>query len=355
MRIAIDARLVLGSSTGDSAYWTGLLEGFAKLAPDANFLFISNAAEPLGIPSHLKFEWITVRSKSSRYWSMVSLPLAARRARADLLHVQYNLSPLVGRRGVTTIHDVSFFVGPEWFKPSDLQVLRRFVPASARRAAAVLTVSDTSKSEIIRYIPAADGKTFATPLATPVHIERCSPPEAAALLQPFDIGEPFLLTVGTRWPRKNVRLAIDAANLAGRRLLVTGKAGWGKETLGEHAKTTGYLDSRTLSALYSSAALYLAPSFHEGFGLPVLEAFKCGCPVMCSEGGALPEVAGDAAQVVKSWDAEVWADQIKRLLAASSNLESLRNKGFERERKFSWERTAALTMDAYRWALGKAN
>jgi glycosyltransferase involved in cell wall biosynthesis len=353
--IAIDARLAAGESTGDSSYWTGLLYGLSRLSLKAKFLLYSNAERPAAIPSCDNFDWIRLPSSNSRWWSWVTLPLAARRRGARVLHTQYNLSPLAGRIGVTTIHDVSFFIGPDWFKPRDLMLLRRFVPASARRARRVITVSETSRAEIEHYLPQATGKTVAIPLACPIHIR---PDATVDVRSQLGIESPYLLTVGTRWPRKNMQLAIDAAAKAQFPLVVTGKPGWGPDNffssaqgqtnLREGAQAVGYVDGDTLSALYRQASLYLAPSRHEGFGLPLLEAFACGCPVMCSSGGALPEVADDAAMVMQSWRSTDWADAIRDLMQDSSKLNDLRRRGLERVAHFSWEETARLTMDVYR-------
>lgn len=260
------------------------------------------------------------------------------------MHTQYNLSPLA-RGGITTVHDVSFFIGPEWFKARDLLIMRRFVPSSVKRAARVIAVSETDKLEIESYIPAAKGKTAVTPLACPTHID---PTAEVDVRSQFDIEGPFLLTVGTRWPRKNMALAVEAASKTPYPLVITGKAAWGEGALPSTAKPTGYVDDKTLSALYREASLYLAPSRHEGFGLPLLEAFACGCPVLCSSGGALPEVAGDAAVVMKSWEAVDWTQAILELMNDSSKLDDLRRRGRNRLSHFSWERTAELTMDVYR-------
>jgi glycosyltransferase involved in cell wall biosynthesis len=340
--IAIDARLAGGDSTGDSSYWSGLLSGLSHLDTNARFLLYSNAERPAGIPNCDNFEWITLRSSSSRWFSLVAMPMAARRRNASVLHTQYNLSPLVGRTGVTTIHDVSFFIGPEWFRPRDLIILKRFIPATVRRAKRIITVSSTSKSEIERFLPAARGKTDVTPLACPLHID----PVSGQL--PPGVDGRYLLTVGTRWPRKNMQLAIDAAAKAQMPIVLTGKAAWGPEQMIGDVRTTGYVDSTTLSALYRHAALYLAPSRHEGFGLPLLEAFACGCPVMCSEGGALPEVAGDAAAVMHSWRSSDWADAIRELMKDSSKLDDLRRRGRARLAQFSWDETARLTLEVYK-------
>ena len=350
--VAIDARLVGASQTGDSTYWYGLLYGLSRIEPRAKFLLFTNSKPPSNAPESEKFRWIVTKSGNSRWWSMVRFPLAARSAGAELIHTQYTLSPLCGRQGVTTIHDVSFFIGPEWFKPRDRFLLQRSVPASAQRARRVLAVSETCKSEIERYVPAAAGKIAVTPNACPPWTRKMDRVTAKrAIATELGLKGPYLMTLGTRWPRKNMALAIEAFSKLSKernlQLVVVGKQGWGEEKTVPEMIATGYVRDELLGALYSGAELYLAPSFHEGFGIPVLEAFRCRCPVLCSSGGALPEVAGDAAVVQRTWDPDSWAKSIEALLDDSGNLQILREKGARREKEFSWEETARRTMNAY--------
>jgi glycosyltransferase involved in cell wall biosynthesis len=342
--VALDARLVGGTSTGDSSYWTGLLHGLSKLDIDLRFLLLSNAPKPMGIPESSNFVWRHVPAKSSRWWSYIAFPLHARREGAGVIHSQYSLSPLVGRRGITTIHDVSFFIGPEWFRPRDRMILSRTVPAAVKRARKVIGVSKTCIAEIERYIPAAKGKTVAIYNGLPPWVRRIEDPQP--VLDKYAIQRPYLLTVGTQWPRKNMKLAIEAAK--DHRLVVTGKSGWGDQA---QSGAVGYVSNEELCALYSGASLYLAPSRHEGFGIPVVEAFECGCPVICSTGGALPEVAGDAAIIEPTWDAGHWAETIREALADSSKLDELRQRGFERAKQFDWVESARQTVNVYREVL----
>jgi glycosyltransferase involved in cell wall biosynthesis len=350
--IAIDARLVSGTSTGDSTYWTGLLYGLARIDADVRVLLISNAVKPPEIPWCGKFEWHQVQARTSRWWSLVSFPMAARRLGAHAIHTQYSLSPLSGRTGITTVHDVSFFIGPEWFRPKDRFLLQRSVPAACRRAAKVITVSETGAKEIERFIPAARGKIAVTYNACPPWIQGVEPAVAREYVrQELGVEGPYLMTVGTRWPRKNMELAVQTAERLPaelpHRLVLTGKAGWGEQTAGSRGQAVGYVSNEALSHLYSAADLYLAPSRHEGFGIPLLEAFRCGCPVLCSGGGALPEVAGDAAIVQPSWSPEDWARTAAGLLADSGKMHELRTRGRERERRYTWEETARRTLDVY--------
>jgi len=351
--VALDARLVQGTNTGDSSYWTGLLSGLSKLDAKARFLLFSRMERPADLVLDDRFEWIALPATSSRWWSLVKFPLEARRRGAQVIHTQYSLSPLAGKIGVTTIHDVSFLIGPEWFTAKDRLILSKSVPVSVKRAAKVFAVSETCKREIESYIPAAVGKTVVTTNACPSWIKRIDRDEATRRVsRRLGVNGPFLLTVGTRWPRKNMRLAVDAVGSLperfSHRLVITGKPGWGDTGLGNRGTAVGYVDTELLSCLYSAADLYLAPSLHEGFGIPLVEAFRCGCPVMCSTGGAFPEVAGDAAYVEKSWSATEWTSSIAMLLDDPSKLDSLRVSGFEREKLYTWEHSAQVTLDAYR-------
>lgn len=343
--VAIDARLMTQNMTGDTSYWRGLVTGLASLESDLRFLLMSNTEQPAGIPASDKFQWINVPARSSRWWSLVTFPLGARRRGARVLHTQYNVSPLAGRCAVTTIHDVSFFIGPNWFSPRDRFLLRWQVPASVKRASRVITVSETSRKEIEQFIPASKGKVRVTPNALGENIRPMPQADAEASVKNLGVETPYVLTVGTRWPRKNMPLAVRSAQAAGQRLVVTGKQGWGEEL--SDAVYTGYVDDHSLTALYQCADLYLAPSFHEGFGIPLLEAFACGCPVLCSPGGALPEVSGGAAEIAPDFEVQTWADRIRSLLADSSKLDAMRQRGFARVKDFSWEKTAQLTCQAY--------
>lgn len=356
-KIAIDARLVGGQSTGDSTYWTGLLLGLSRMNANYRFLLFSNARKPAGIPDCDNFEWIRIPSRSSRWWSLTRFPLNARRLGASAIHTQYSLSPLAGKVGITTVHDISFMIGPQWFKTKDRTLLRATVPPSIKRAARVITVSETSRSEIQERFPFSGDKVRVTYLAAHPAISPLKKMAARQLVKKsLKLDGPFVLAVGTKWPRKNVQLAVAAMEelpeSIGHKLVLTGKEGWGEQAGSGRVVSTGYVGFDQLSALYSAADLYLATSRHEGFGIPLIEAFECGCPVLCSSGGALPEVAGDAGFVEPSWEAKDWAGDIQSLLGDSSKLEELRTKGLERAKKFTWEETARKTLQVYKEVLG---
>ncbi|MDX2066747.1 MAG: glycosyltransferase family 1 protein [Fimbriimonadaceae bacterium] len=353
LRVVWDASLAYGNQTGDSTYWTMLLESIQTLA-DAPVEGV--AISPFPAPAEWRdtdaVRWMTVPTRSRTWWSLVQFPMAAQRLRADVVHLQYNASPLLRQPFVTTIHDISFVIGPEWFRPRDRWLLQTRIPRTIARARRVITVSETSRGEIESTYPAAVGKTEVTPNACPRWIQPV-PPQAARARATELLGTdaPYALTVGTRWPRKNMALAIDAVEWlppeVPLRLAVTGKAGWGDQSVPSRGIATGYVSNEDLSALYSAADVYLAPSRHEGFGIPVLEAMRCGCPVLASRGGALPEVVGDAGLVVDSWEASAWTQQLRRLRESPGMMAEMRARGRERERQYDWVTTARRTLAVY--------
>jgi glycosyltransferase involved in cell wall biosynthesis len=354
--VALDARCIGKPMTGDATYWTGLVQGLRELAsPDLRYLLYSDDPKPADLVLAPNMEWVHLESRRSRWWSLFRFPLAARRAGASSIHVQYNLSPLITRGGITTIHDCSFYHEPEWFRPQDRLFLQRFVPPSARRAERVITVSKFSKKEIHRFISGlADSRVVVMPNAVSDDVRLIERDEARQIVeQRLGINVPYVFTLGTRWPRKNLSLAIQAMDALsdrfGHPLVVTGKPGWGEEATGRRTIYTDYVDNDLRNALYSAADLYLAPALYEGFGITLLEAMRCGCPVLASLNGAHEEVADQAAEFAADFQVATWTQSIARLLGPDfGKLGELRARGFPREKQFRWDQTARLTEAIYR-------
>jgi glycosyltransferase involved in cell wall biosynthesis len=269
---------------------------------------------------------------------------------------------------VTTIHDISFFIDPSWFGWKDRTLLRLSVPASIRRAAKVIAVSETSRREMIDILGVDPGKVVATPLGVPSF---CREPS-----QSSNTGEesrsrekpqhPYALFVGGLQARKNWRMAIEAVALAREQwpeltLTITGRSRVPAKELesviaqrgaGSWLDLCGGVSAEALRSLYQHAFAVIHPSLHEGFGLTPLEAFACGTPVIASDRGAIPEVAGDAAILLSPDDPRGWADAILSL-RNDDHRQRLIAKGLERAKQFDWGATAAGTLDVYKAAVGK--
>lgn len=370
MRVGIDARLLTGAYTGDRTYWRGLLTALRQImnADEHRLVLFSTRPIPEGtLPESPLYEPVVAPARSERLWSLLTLPKMAKKHRCDLVHTQYTVSPYFTVPTVTTVHDISFLIEPRWFPLKDRILLRWIVPASCRRAQRVLTVSETSREDMIAHLGLPPEKVIATPNGLPEGFHPVPKAEAQVWVrEKYALNPPYALAVGVLQPRKNWQLAIEAVHLARTRqelplkLVLTGKAGWARRAL-DRAKQiwasddgwlieTGYVPDEHLVWLYNAAAVFLYPSFYEGFGLPPLEAMACGTPVIVSNGGALPEVVGSGGTVLPPNEAGLWANAIHTVLTHDSYRSALTQRALEQAKRFSWRTTAERTWHAYQLA-----
>ncbi|MCS7272618.1 MAG: glycosyltransferase family 4 protein [Fimbriimonadales bacterium] len=370
MRVAIDARLLTGTYTGDRTYWRGLLKAFGELLnPDEHRLILfSTRPIPEGtLPQLPVYERAVAPTRNERLWSLIRLPQLAMRHKCDLVHTQYTVSPFFRIPAITTVHDISFLIEPRWFRLKDRVLLRLSVPVSCRRAKFVLTVSETSREDIIQLLHLPPEKVIATPNGVPEGFHPLDKHEAHAWARKqYGIEPPFALAVGVLQPRKNWELALLAVHVAREeyklpvRLVLTGKPGWAQRPLEQLKREldarewlieTGYVPDEHLVWLYNAADVVLYPSFYEGFGLPPLEAMACGTPVVASNSGALPEVVGSGGILLPPDEPGLWANAIRTVLENESFREALRQRALQQARRFSWRTTAERTLEAYQKAL----
>jgi glycosyltransferase involved in cell wall biosynthesis len=334
--VVVDADVLGRRRTGDETYVANLLRELATQADDLRLVALTRRPDlvPPGVEPY------RVRAGSQHARMAVSVPLALRRLRPDLVHFQYVLPPALRAPGVVTVHDLSFERDPTVMGQLDRLTFRALVPRSVRRAARVLTVSERSKRDLVDLYGTDPEKVVVTPNGVdPVF----SP-------GPNGGSGGYLLYVGAIQARKDPLGALAAADAAGLRLVVVGperEPALARELERGGAELRGYLDTPQLADAYREAAALVLPSRYEGFGLPVLEAMASGTPVVCSEDGALREVAGDAA--VYATRAGL-ADAVKRALAERPRLAAA---GLERARRYTWAETARRTLDVYREVLGR--
>lgn len=312
-------------------------------------------------------------------WEQFLLPGALRRERLDLYHAPANRGiPLVGRgRFVATIHDVIPLVTPYLFDrrthpPIITGVLRLVAWVSLAlvtwRSRWIITDSESSRQDIARLFPWVGGKLTVIYAAADPRYRRVEDASAIRrVLARYALPLRFLIFVGGLGQRKNIAGLLRAyAHLVralptAPALVVVGRHNALYAPLQQMARSLhiadrvhfpGFVPTKDMPALFSAADLLVYPSFYEGFGLPVLEAMACGCPVVCSRTSALPEVGADAVLYCNPTSPEDIAEKIRQVLANSTLRTQLIAKGLQRAREFSMDRMAAEVLNVYRKVLG---
>ena len=299
------------------------------------------------------WKWIqmeTVGRRTGNLWEQLDLPWAAR---GRLCFSPANVGPYFLPGQVVTIHDVSVFAVPQAYSLPFRWKHRILFRRLGQTARTILTVSEFSKRELVRWCGIPAGKIRVIPEGRE-HILRA--PADSTVFERLRIGvKPYFLCVGSNSPHKNFGVVLEAMARLERKdfevIIAGGDFGRIFQTqthvLPENARRVGYLQDAELRALYQRAAGFIFPSLYEGFGLPPLEAMTCGCPVLCSNASSLPEVGGDAVRYFDPTDAGELARQMEQLAATPGLQAELREKGARQAELFSWQKAAQATWAAF--------
>ena len=363
MKIAFDLRRI--ANPGIGRYMKCLVESVLSLGTSHQFLLIvpPTGADFIDAPA-VGVERVI---SSVKYYSMleqIELPRILRRYQVDLLHSPHFLLPLICPcPAVVTIHDVIYLACREDL-PSRLGRLYYHVmmAAAVRLAKRVIADSEFSKRDMVRYLGADPVKIEVIYPGVSRDFQPINDPATLrAVRDRYDIKRDYVLYTGIYKPRKNhaglLRAFQRFLSLGGDAdLVVAGPVKEGEALLlrlaselglSARLKLTGFVNDGELRSLYSGARLYACPSLYEGFGFTVLEAMACGAPVVCSPETSLPEVAGDAAYYANARDPQEFGEALFRVFTDSALRAALIAKGAENLTRFSWERTAAQTLDVY--------
>jgi glycosyltransferase involved in cell wall biosynthesis len=296
------------------------------------------------------------------------LPLLGARAGVELMHSLASTAPLWGRfRRVVTVHDLIYARFPEAHAGIRDKGMKVLVPAGVRRSARVMADSQSTRDDLVALLGIAAERIDIVPLGLGT-VQRGQPPPEREVRARFELGvRSVVLSLSAKRPHKNLLALIGAlARIAPDErpvLVIPGYATAHELELRARADALGvaqdvrfpaWVSNAELEGLWSIAQAFVFPSLYEGFGLPVLEAMARGVPVACSDASSLPEVAGDAALLFDPRDEVAIATALQRLLGDPALVETLRARGLERARAFTWERTARLTLESYARALGRA-
>jgi glycosyltransferase involved in cell wall biosynthesis len=282
----------------------------------------------------------------------------------DVLHgPAYELLYHRNGRSVVTIPDLTFHLYPKWLGATWRDHFIEDTYSAIERADLFITISEFIKGEMIEHLGIPGDRIIVTHLAVEKRFNtKRAEGERGILIDKYGLEDPYMLSVATREPKKNLFRLLKAYEILKNRisdpplLALVGKRGWESPIELEEMKnsglsksviTLGYVPNEDLPLLYRHAENFLFPSLYEGFGMPLLEAMASGCPVIAGRAASIPEVSGDAAILVDPHDTEALARAMEEVATDTERRTELSGKGLERAREFTWEKTAKKTIEVY--------
>lgn len=367
MKIAIDARGVNWyRGTGIGTYTDKILKYMIKNNKE-NLYRIYWSGDNYEDFEAENTKIIMASKKYHKFFQQHYFPSDLEREFVDVYHIPQNgigLSENISCKKVVTIHDLIPYVLPETVGRGYLLKFLKEMPKIIDLADGIITVSECSKRDILKFFPIDESKIFVTPLAAdskykPLEKSMCR----NKIKNEYQIEKPFVLYIGGFSPRKNVSSLITAFSKIHKNLekdydLVIVGANKDDSALlkqlsqnldiSSNIKFTGFVPEDLLPIFYNACDVFVYPSLYEGFGLPPLEAMSCGTPVITSDISSIPEVVGDGGILINPFDMENLMYSLEALLNDESIQEELSAKALERASNFSWEKTSEKTVEAYK-------
>jgi glycosyltransferase involved in cell wall biosynthesis len=365
VRIAIDARKL--HDYGIGTYVRNLLRHLSRLDSESEYLVICDGDEgALQAELGPNFRAVTTGARGDSALDQFTVPRLLKHESARLYHTPYPVLPLVNVcPSVVTIHDCVTLTFPQ-YAPSRLARLsqRMRMWSAAHQSTRILTVSESSKRDILRFFSVPDGKVSVIPNAIDERYGTApTQEEVQRVRERFQLYGEFLLYTGNIRPHKNLDRLIEAFHQLREsprfehlRLLIIGdeiskyptlRRAVHRHKLHKHVRFFGFVPDRTLAVLYRLATVFVFPSLYEGFGLPPLEAMASGTPVVTSNLSALPEVVGDAALLIDPYDPAAIAAGLREALTDQDLRTRLVASGLARARGFSWDASVRRVREIY--------
>lgn len=370
MRIGIEVSAVTMRPTGVGTYIREILRETLRLAGEGESFhgFSSGRAQiDAGALAGLRSRKHVAVPTRALYqcWSLLGTPkVDLALGGVDVYHAtNFFLPPVQRARRILSVYDLSFLRFPQWSSPKIVGPFSRSIRRHVQQADAVLTCSEASKADIVELCDCAPEKiTVAYGAADAIFTQRDCAAARKTLFAHHGVEGPYVLFLSTVEPRKNVEGLLAAfaklVDLVPHTLVLVGAEGWNQEPVAKmiarhglerRVRHVGYVRERAdLPLLYSAADAFVLPSFYEGFGIPVLEAMACGCPVVTTRRASLPEAGGDAALYVDPDDADNIAHGLRKVLTTPALADDLRAKGLSQAARFTWARGAETVLGLYR-------
>lgn len=362
MQIAFDLRRIVNPGVG--RYMTCLVNAIVEQAPQHKYLFIMAPGTEHLLPCANRGQVVIVSAAYYSFAEQLVLPWILWKYKVDLLHALHFVVPIIKVcPTIVTIHDAIHFVYPQDLPSWKGRVYAKaMMTAAAHIADRILTVSEYSKTDIVRYLHVNPKKVTVNYASLDKRFASAKSTDSLLCIkQKLGVTEDFLLYTGIYKARKNHLGLLNAFALLdtiGTRvqLVIAGQLGNGERLLRQRTLElgisknvifAGYVPDEELSFLYAAAKAYVCPSLYEGFGQTLIEAMACGTPVVCHRGSSLPEVCGDAALYADARESFEFAAQIRRLLEDSDLQSALIQKGYENVKRFDAGKIAQQTLLVY--------
>lgn len=367
MRIAIDARGINWyRGTGIGTYTDKIMRYLLKMDKN-NYYHIYWSGGNYEEFQNENTSIIMASKRHHRFFEQNYFPKNLEREKIDIYHVPQNgigINENINCKKITTIHDLIPYIMPDTVGRGYLLKFLKEVPKAIELSSAVITVSECSKQDILKFFPIDKDKIFVTHLAAddiykPLDKEKCK----AFLSKQYNINKPFILYIGGFSPRKNVKSLITAFAKIYKdlnkdyNLVIVGATRDQGEYLSQFSSNlelaskiifTGYAPEEHLPVLYNGCDVFVYPSLYEGFGLPPLEAMNCGTPVITSNLTSIPEVVQDAGMLINPYDGNELPSALVKLLNDENLQKEYSEKGLKRAQNFSWAKTAEKTLEVYK-------
>ena len=363
LKIAIIADALDYQYAGIYYYTKEILQALARIDTHNQYLFVRSLQEG-NIADNVR-EIIIPTGKfpgAAPYRLFVSIPQRLKKEKVDIVVEPRHFGPFnlpKNIKRITFIHDLTPIHHPEWHQFFSRTLQKIFLPSILKSADHILTNSEFTKQDILQYFPNISSKITATHLGKESFFR---PNPNFKSLESLGILFPYFLHVGTIEPRKNLSTLLKAFEAYKReannntQLILVGKKGWKNEQFFEALKQSpfnesvrliGYVKREELVTLYSSAIAFIFPSLFEGFGLPILEAMSCGCPVICSNTGSLPEIGESACLYFDPTSSEEIAHHLKSIANNTSLRKEMAAASLKQASKFSWDETAKKSLEVF--------